>query len=103
MGFWDNINDELKTAAEEGLRAVRDGVKAGGLRLRLHNIKRKAHDRLASIGAIVCELEKTPWENPLVNPEIRRLITEIKELEAEAESISDELKATGKADTKRDK
>lgn len=96
MGFWNNINDELKTAAEEGLRAVRDGVKAGGLRLRLHNIKRKARGHLASIGAVVYELEKTPWNNALTNPEVRRLIAEIKKLEAEAESISEELKTTDK-------
>jgi len=97
VSFWENLNNELKTAAYDGFRAMRDGLTVGGLRLRIHNIQRKTAGHLASIGAVVYEMEKTPWENPLSNPEVLRLIAEIKKLEAEAEAVSDELKTTGKA------
>ncbi|OGQ57535.1 MAG: hypothetical protein A3J24_05555 [Deltaproteobacteria bacterium RIFCSPLOWO2_02_FULL_53_8] len=103
MSFWNNINDELKTATEEGIAALRDGIRTGGLRLRLHNVKRKIHSHLASIGAVVYELEKTPWENPLSNPQVRRLIADVKRLEAEADSISEDLKAAGKTTAEKSK
>ena len=103
MSFWGNLNNELKITAYDGFRAVRDGVRIGGLRLRIHNIRRKISARLADVGAVVYNMEKTPWENPLTSPEVLRLIAEIKKLEAEAEEIADELKTsdkTGNAETK---
>lgn len=98
MGLWEKINGEFKNAVDEGYRAVRDGVVTGGVRLRLHALKRKARGHLAEIGAVVYDMSKTPWENPLSKPEVQRLIAEIKKIEFEAEMLDEELKKAVKAD-----
>ncbi|MBI5345121.1 MAG: hypothetical protein HZB83_07280 [Deltaproteobacteria bacterium] len=77
MGFWNNVNDELKKAVEEGWTAVKEGAKIGKMRLQIYSLHKKAEGLFAEIGGTVYDMAKPPYENPLSRPEVLRLIEEI--------------------------
>ncbi|MBI5643017.1 MAG: hypothetical protein HY954_06050 [Deltaproteobacteria bacterium] len=91
MGFWDNVNDELKKAVEEGWSAVKESAKIGKLRLRAHSLHKNAEKHFAGIGGIVYEMSGIPLENPLNKPEVQKHIEEIKKIQAETEVIEKEI------------
>ncbi|MBI4949734.1 MAG: hypothetical protein HY955_06260 [Deltaproteobacteria bacterium] len=93
MGFWDNVNDELKKAVEEGWSAVKENAKIGKLRLRTHTLHKKAEKHFAEIGGIVYESSRVPWENPLSRTEVQKLIEEIRKIEAETDALEKEIAA----------
>lgn len=91
MGFWENVNEELKKAVEEGWSVVKENAKIGKLRYRMHNLHKKAEKRFAEIGGIVYEMAKDPAENPQLKPGVQRLIEEIKKIQAETEALEQEI------------
>lgn len=91
MGFWDNVNDELKKAVEEGWSVVKESAKTGKLRLSIHNLNKRIEKHLTEIGGIVYDSSKLPWENPLSNPEALKIIDKIKKIEAEKKDLEAEL------------
>lgn len=99
MGFWDNVNEELKSAVEEGWTAVKDGAKIGKLRYRMYTLHRKAEKLFAEIGGIVYEMARPPMENPLSSPEVLKLVESIKKIEAETEALEEEIARTKKKDS----
>lgn len=96
MGFWNNVNDELKKAVEEGWTAVRDGAKIGKLRLQLYSLHKKAEGLFAEMGGIVYDMARPPYENPLSRPEVLKLIEDIKKIEEEALRVEEEVKQVRK-------
>lgn len=98
MGFWDNVNEELKNAVEEGWTVVKESARIGKLRYKVHTLHRQAEKAFAEIGGVVYEKAKTQ-ENPLANPEVIRLIEKIKKIEAETEALEKEIEATRKKES----
>ncbi len=91
MGFWENVNDELKKAVEEGWTVVKESAKTGKLRISIHNLNKRIEKHLAEIGGIVYDSSKLPWENPLSNPEVLKVIEAIKKIEAGKKDLEAEL------------
>jgi len=89
MGFWDNVNDELKKAMGEGWSAVKENAKIGKLRLKISSLHRKAEKNFSEIGGKVYEMANRTGEagNPLVAKDIIQLIEEIRATEAEVSEI----------------
>lgn len=94
MGFWDNVNKELKTAVEEGWTVVKESAKIGKLRLKVHTLHNKAQKHFAEIGGIVYEMAKIPGENPLLNSKVLSFIEEIKKIETETQALELEIQKT---------
>ncbi len=92
MGFWDNVNDEMKKAVGQGISAVKEGAKLGRLKLRVHALHKKAEGLFAELGGMVYDMADPPWENPLSRPEVLKAVAELKKLEQEAASLEEELK-----------
>lgn len=92
MGFWENMNDELKNAVEEGWTAVKESARIGKLRYRMHTLHKQAEKAFTRIGGIV--YEKTKAETDPITPEVVKLIGKIKEIEAENEALEKEIEAT---------
>lgn len=91
MGFWQSVNEELKKAVEEGWTVVKESARIGKLRLRIHNLHRRAEKLFAEIGGIVYDMASPPWENPLSRPEVLKLVEEIKKIEEEASALEEEI------------
>jgi len=89
MGFWDNVNDELKKAMGEGWSAVKENAKIGKLRLKISSLHRKAEKNFSEIGGKVYEMANRTGEtgNPLESKDITQLIEEIRATEAEVSEI----------------
>jgi len=89
MGFWDNVNDELKMAMGEGWSAVKENAKIGKLRLKISSLHRKAEKNFSEIGGKVYEMANRTGEagNPLEAKDIIQLIEEIRATEAEVSEI----------------
>lgn len=96
MGFWENVNEELKNAVEEGWSAVKESAKIGRLRYRVYTLHKKAEKRFAEIGGLVYDMAKPPFENPLARPEVLKLIEDIKKIESEVETVEEEIEKTRK-------
>ncbi len=103
MGFWDRVKEELKKMVDEGWGAVKEGAKiaaekgeemakVGKLRYQEYQLHRKAERRFADLGGMVYELAKPPYENPLSNPEVMKIVEEIKAVEDEIASLEEERK-----------
>jgi len=97
MGFWENMNDELKNAVEEGWTVVKESAKIGKLRYRMHTLHKQAEKAFTQIGGIV--YEKTKAETDPITPEVVKLIEKIKEIEAESEGLEKEVEATRKKES----
>lgn len=91
MGFWDNVNQELKRAVEEGWSAVKESAKIGKLRLAIHNLHKDAERHFKDIGGIVYEMAVDPSENPLQKPEVQKHIGDIKKIEAQVAALEEEI------------
>jgi len=89
MGFWDNVNDELKKAMGEGWSAVKENAKIGKLHLKISSLHRKAEKNFSEIGGKVYEMANRTGEagNPLEAKDIIQLIEEIRATEAEVSEI----------------
>lgn len=93
MGFWDNVNDELKKAVEDGWSAVKENARIGKLRFQAHQLHKKAEKEFARLGGLVYEMEKAASiENPLAKESVRSAIAELKKIEAETERLEEEIK-----------
>jgi len=98
MSFWDNINEKLKKALDEGFDALKEGGKAaaekseelaklGKLKYESYNAHKKAEKLMAELGGMVFDMAKPPFENPLSNHEVMELVEKIKEAEKEIKKI----------------
>jgi len=90
MGFWDNVNDELKKAVGEGWTAVKENAKIGKLRLKANSLHRKADKHFSEIGGKVYEMANRAGEgkpHPLESPDVISLIEEIRATEQEVSEI----------------
>lgn len=94
MGFWDNVNDEMKKAVGQGISAVKEGAKLGRLKFRVHTLHKKAEGLFAELGGMVYDMARPPWENPFSMPDVLRLVAEIKKIEEEAALLEEEMKKT---------
>jgi len=97
MGFWENMNDELKLAVEEGWSVVKESAKIGKLRYRKHTLQKEAEKAFTRIGGIV--YEKAKAESDPMTPEVEKLISKIKEIEAESEALEKEIETTRKKES----
>ncbi len=102
MSFWERMRDELKRAMEEGWLVVKEGAKVaavktedmakiGKLRYQVYGLNRKAEKHLTEIGGRVYDMAKPPWENPLSDQEILRLVEEVKKVEEDIKRIEAEI------------
>lgn len=94
MGFWDNVNDELKKAVGESWSAVKENAKMGKLRLKANSLHKKAERHFSEIGGKVYEIYNTTGEekaNPLESHEVIRLVEEIRAAEAQVSEIKAEI------------
>ena len=90
MGFWDNVNDELKKAVGEGWTTVKENARIGKLRLKVNSLHRKAEKHFSEIGGKVYEMYNRGTEartNPLESKDIIHLLAEIRATEQEASEI----------------
>lgn len=113
MGFLDKVSKELKKAAQEGWEAVKDGAKVaaekgeevakvGKLRYRSHSIHKSAEKYFTELGGVIYELAKPPFDNPLLDSDVKALIKKIKTIEDEADTVDEKIKsARKKASTKK--
>ena len=92
MGFWDNVNDEMKKAVGQGISAVKEGATLGRLKFRVHTLHKKAEGLFAELGGMVYDMAGPPWENPLSRPEVLKIVAGIKKLEEEAALLEEEMK-----------
>lgn len=97
MGFWENMNTELKNAVEEGWSAVKESARVGKLRYRMHTLHKEAEKAFTEIGGIVYEKMKAGSE-PLT-PGVLKLVEKIKEIEAATEALEKEIEATRKKES----
>lgn len=103
MSFWNTVKSDLKKAVEEGWAAVKDGAKVaaekseevaktGKLKYRAHILHKDAEKLFADLGGVVYDLAKGRSEkNPLLKPEVKRLLEEIKQLEENASVMEDDI------------
>ncbi len=94
MAFWESVNKELKKAVGE----VSTVAKTGKQRLKVHNLHKQAEKIFTDLGGLVYDMAKPPYENPLDDPVVIRLVEEIRKLEAEASMIEETI--SGKASEK---
>ncbi len=90
-GFWHTVNAELKKAVEDGWSAFKESARIGKLRFRIHTLHRKAGKHFSEIGGMVYDMAKPPWENPLSNPDVLKLVDSIKKIESEAAALEEEI------------
>lgn len=94
MGFWENVNEELKKAVGEGWTTVKDNARIGKLRLKVNSLHKKADKHFSEIGGKVYEMcgrSGAQKPNPLESPEITGLIEKINRIEAETLDIEAEI------------
>jgi len=103
MGFWDTVKTDLKKAVEEGWSVVRDGAKiaadkseevakTGKLKYKAHLLHKDAEKVFADLGGLIYDLANRPTKrDPLANPEVKRLIEEIRDLENNASVMEDSI------------
>ncbi len=103
MAFWKTVKRDLKKAVEEGWTVVKDGAKVaaekseevaktGKLKYKAHILHKDAEKLFADLGGIIYDLANGPSKkNPLSNPEVKRLVKEIGELENSASSMEDDI------------
>ena len=107
MAFWDKVSGELKKAAKEGWSAVKEGArvasekgeevaKVGKLRYKAYTTNKDAEKLFTELGGAVYDLAKPPYENPLSNDEVMRLVDEIKKIEAETARVETEMEEARK-------
>ncbi len=106
MGFWDKVSGELKKAAQEGWGVVKEGAKVaaeksevvakkGKLKYNTYNKHKEAEKLFVNLGGLVYDMAKPPYENPLSNAEVMKVIEEIKKVEEETANMEDEMKQAG--------
>ncbi|MEE9614983.1 MAG: hypothetical protein V3W31_08575 [Thermodesulfobacteriota bacterium] len=111
MSYLDKVKEELKRAAQEGWSAMKEGAKVaadkseevaktGKLRYRAHILHKQAEKLFANLGGMVYEMAKPPYENPLSNQEVMRLIEEIKGVEKETNEVEEEIERAGTKEEK---
>lgn len=94
MGFWENVNDELKKAVGEGWTAVKENAQVGKLRLKANSLHRKAEKHFSEIGGKVYEMSNRTGEarpNPLESKDIIYLIEEIRATEQKVGEIEADI------------
>jgi hypothetical protein len=99
VGFWENMNDELKNAVEEGWSAVKESARIGKLRYRKHTLHKQAEKAFAEIGGIVYEKTKVRAQDDILSGEVLRLVDKIKAIEEETEAIEKEIAAVKKKES----
>jgi hypothetical protein len=108
MAFWDRVKDELRKAAQEGWGAVKEGAKiaaekseevakVGKLRYRTHTLNKQAEKLFADLGGQVYEMAKPPYENPLSNAEVTKIV-EVEEEKAGVEAEIEQAKKKAPAE-----
>ncbi len=107
MAFWERVKEELTKAAQEGWGAVKEGAKiaaekseemakVGKLRYRTHTLNKQAEKLFADLGGHVYEMAKPPYENPLSNAEVMKLVEEIKKVEEEKAHVEKDVEEAKK-------
>ncbi|MEE9543566.1 MAG: hypothetical protein V3V95_07270 [Thermodesulfobacteriota bacterium] len=103
MSFWNAVKSDLKKAVEEGWSAVKDGAKVaaekseevaktGKLKYKAHILHKDAEKLFADLGGLIYDLANgRSQKNPLSNPEVRRLVKEIGQLEDSASVMEDDI------------
>jgi hypothetical protein len=103
MAFWDTVKMDLKKAMEEGWTVVKDGAKiaaekseevarSGKLKYRAHLLHKDAEKLFADLGGLVYDLANgTSRKALLLNPEVKRIIEEIRQLENNASVMEDDI------------
>jgi hypothetical protein len=96
MGFMDKV----KETAAKGTEMAKGAAKAGQDKIDEQKTKKKISDLKEELGGIVYA-QKTGTPNGTADAEIERIVNEIKEAEAELESIgvedSEDSEGTGEA------
>lgn len=103
MAFWDKVNENIKKAIDEGIVAIKEGAKVatekggevakvGKLKYEVYNAHKAAEKKLAELGGMVFEMAKPPFENPLSNPDVMKVVESIKEAEEEIKAIEARIK-----------
>ena len=104
MVFWKTVKNDLKKAVEEGWTVVKDGAKVaaekseevaktGKLKYKAHILHKDAEKLFADLGGIIYDLANgSSKKNPLSNPEVKRLVKEIGQLENNASNMEDDIK-----------
>ena len=91
MSFWESVNKELKKAVGE----MSTVAKTGKQRLKVHNLHKQAEKIFTDLGGLIYDMAKPPYENPLEDPVVMRLVEEVRILEEEAARIEESI--SGKA------
>jgi hypothetical protein len=102
MAFWERVKEELRKAAQEGWGAVKEGAKiaaekseemakVGKLKIRTHTLNKQAEKLFADLGGQVYDMAKPPYENPLSNAEVMKLVEEIKKVEEDKGKVEAEI------------
>lgn len=106
MSFWDKVNENIKRAVDEGVVAIKEGAKVasekggevakvGKLKFEAYNKHKEAQKKLAKLGGMVFDMAKPPFENPLCDPEVMKVIESIKEAEKEVKEIEARIEEAG--------
>lgn len=106
MGFWENVKEGLKRAAEEGWVIVKEGAKVAAektekmakiakLRYQIYTLHREAEKKFAEIGGRVYDMANPPGDNPFSNAKITRLIEEIRQIEEKVQRLQERLHGEG--------
>jgi len=91
MSFWEDVNTGIKHAVAEGWHVLKDSARVGHLRYDRYMLHRKAERFFAELGGRVFEAASASTDNPLVRPEVERLIDEIRGVETEISFVNEEI------------
>src|SRR4030042_6444896 len=91
MSFWEKIKGDFEQGIAEGIDIVKEGAafvkerterftKAGKNKLNLFELKIKVRREMAELGGRIYDL-KDQVENPLLDNEVKAIITRIKSFE----------------------
>ena len=98
MTLWERISKTL----DEGYTATREGIstlleKTGELtqiarlRIRIIGVHRKIHDNFFELGGRIYDLVSRKKKGVLTDPEVSRLLDEVKALEKEIKNTEEEI------------
>lgn len=107
VSFWVKVREDLKKAAQEGWAAVKDGAKiaaekseevarVGKFRYQAYTSHRQAEKLFTELGGTVYDLAKPPYENPLSNSEVMKLVEDIRKVEEESAELEKKIEEVKK-------
>jgi len=108
---WEGIKKDLQKGMEKGMAAMKKGAivaqkKAGDLtdegkrQYKILALKTKVHEGVTDLGARVYALMGSRVKNPALDPQVKNIVTQIRNLDAQIADLEKEPRSTKTKKTK---